>query len=94
MDMTKIELVRSKNGSYEKRRQAAQGRAFPAARGAEEESDRQARDLTQDEENEVVYKEIKEAHETLDTTPASRPDITGRNAGAHRRIRRVCAHAD
>jgi uncharacterized protein YqeY len=32
-------------------------------------------ELTEDEENEVVYKEIKETQETLDTTPASRPDI-------------------
>ena len=32
-------------------------------------------DLTEDEENAVVYKEIKEATETLDTTPADRADI-------------------
>lgn len=32
-------------------------------------------DLTEDEENAVVYKEIKEAQETLDTTPASRTDV-------------------
>ncbi len=32
-------------------------------------------DLTEDEENAVVYKEIKEAKETLDTTPADRIDI-------------------
>ena len=32
-------------------------------------------DLTEDEENAVVYKEIKEAKETLDTTPADRADI-------------------
>ena len=32
-------------------------------------------DLTEDEENAVVYKEIKEAKETLDTTPADRTDI-------------------
>ena len=32
-------------------------------------------DLTEDEENAVVYKEIKEAKETLDTTPAGRADI-------------------
>ena len=32
-------------------------------------------DLTEDEENAVVYKEIKEAQETLDTTPAERTDI-------------------
>ncbi len=34
-------------------------------------------DLSEEEENEVVYKEIKEAQETLDTTPASRTDIIG-----------------
>ncbi len=32
-------------------------------------------DLTEDEENAVLYKEIKEAKETLDTTPADRADI-------------------
>lgn len=32
-------------------------------------------DLTEEEENAVVYKEIKEAQETLDTTPVSRTDI-------------------
>ncbi|MDD3409959.1 MAG: GatB/YqeY domain-containing protein [Eubacteriales bacterium] len=31
-------------------------------------------DLTEDEENAVIYKEIKEAQETLDTTPADRAD--------------------
>ena len=32
-------------------------------------------DLTEDEENAVVYRGIKEAKETLDTTPADRADI-------------------
>lgn len=32
-------------------------------------------DLTEDEENAVIYKEIKEAQETLDTTPADRMDV-------------------
>lgn len=32
-------------------------------------------ELSDDEENAVVYKEIKEAQETLDTTPADRTDI-------------------
>lgn len=32
-------------------------------------------ELTEDEENAVVYKEIKEAQETLDTSPADRTDI-------------------
>lgn len=32
-------------------------------------------ELSEDEENAVVYKEIKEAQETLDTTPAERTDI-------------------
>ena len=31
-------------------------------------------DLTEDEENAVVYKEIKEARETLETTPTDRVD--------------------
>lgn len=33
------------------------------------------RDLTEDEENSVVLKEIKQTQETLDTTPADRTDI-------------------
>lgn len=32
-------------------------------------------DLTPDEENAIVYKEIKEAQETIDTTPAERTDV-------------------
>ena len=32
-------------------------------------------DLTEDEENAVVYREIKEAQETIDTTPADRADV-------------------
>ena len=32
-------------------------------------------ELTPDEENAVVYKEIKEAQETIDTTPADRTEI-------------------
>ena len=32
-------------------------------------------DLTEDEANAVVYREIKEAQETLDTTPADRTDV-------------------
>lgn len=32
-------------------------------------------DLTEEEENAVVYKEIKEAQETIDTTPADRTEI-------------------
>lgn len=32
-------------------------------------------DLTEDEENAIVYKEIKEAQETIDTTPAERTEV-------------------
>lgn len=32
-------------------------------------------ELTEDEENAVVYKEIKEAQETVDTAPADRVDV-------------------
>lgn len=32
-------------------------------------------DLTEDEENAIVYREIKEAQETIDTTPTDRTDI-------------------
>lgn len=74
--MTKIELVRAKmmeamkNG--DKQRKDALSLLLSALK--KKQIDKRA-DLTDDEENEVVYKEIKEAQETLDTTPASRPDI-------------------
>ena len=32
-------------------------------------------DLTEDEENAIVYREIKEAQETMDATPKDRTDI-------------------
>lgn len=32
-------------------------------------------DLTEEEENAVIFREIKQAQETLDTTPADRADI-------------------
>jgi uncharacterized protein YqeY len=32
-------------------------------------------DLTEDEENAIIYKEIKQAQESIDTSPASRVDI-------------------
>jgi len=38
-------------------------------------------DLTEDEENAIVYKEIKEAQETLDTTPADRTAIIAEAKG-------------
>lgn len=34
-------------------------------------------DLTEDEENAIVYKEMKEAQETIDTFPADRVDVIG-----------------
>ena len=34
-------------------------------------------DLTEEEENAVIFREIKQAQETLDTTPADRADIIG-----------------
>lgn len=36
-------------------------------------------ELTEDEENAVVFKEIKSAQEAIDTAPASRPDIVDEN---------------
>lgn len=74
--MTKIDLVRSqmmeamKNG--DKKRKDALSLLLSALK--KKQIDKHA-DLTEDEENEIVYKEIKEAQETIDTTPASRADI-------------------
>ena len=76
MDMSKIDVVRKammdalKAG--DKPRKEALSLLLSALKA--KNIDKRA-DLTEDEENAVVYKEIKEAKETLDTTPADRADI-------------------
>ena len=74
--MSKIDLVRSEMmaamKSGDKKRKDALSLLLSALK--KKQIDKRA-DLTEDEENEVVYKEIKEAQETIDTTPASRSDV-------------------
>ena len=76
MDMSKIDVVRKammdalKAG--DKPRKEALSLLLSALKA--KNIDKRA-ELTEDEENAVVYKEIKEAKETLDTTPADRADI-------------------
>ena len=76
MDMSKIDVVRKammdalKAG--DKPRKEALSLLLSALKA--KNIDKRA-DLTEDEENAVVYKEIKEAQETLDTTPADRTDV-------------------
>ena len=47
-------------------------------------------DLTEEEENAVIFREIKQAQETIDTTPADHR----RSEAAHESIRRICAQTD
>lgn len=74
--MTKIDEVRTammealKKG--DKPRKAALSLLLSALK--KEAIDKRA-DLTEEEENAIVYKEIKEAKETLETTPADRSAI-------------------
>ncbi len=74
--MSKIDLVRSEMmaamKSGDKQRKDALSLLLSALK--KKQIDKHA-DLTEDEENEAVYKEIKEAQETIDTTPASRSDV-------------------
>lgn len=76
--MSKIDLVRSEMmaamKSGDKQRKDALSLLLSALK--KKQIDKHA-DLTEDEENEAVYKEIKEAQETIDTTPASRSDVIG-----------------
>ncbi len=76
MDMSKIDVVRKammdalKAG--DKPRKEALSLLLSALKAKNIDK---CADLTEDEENAVVYKEIKEAQETLDTTPADRTDV-------------------
>lgn len=74
--MSKIELVRKemmtalKNG--DKKRKDALSMLLAALKSKAIDK---REDLTEDEENAVVYREIKEAQETLETTPADRTEV-------------------
>ena len=50
-------------------------------------------DLTEEEENAVIFREIKQAQETIDYACGSRADNRGSQA-AHAGLRRICTQAD
>ncbi len=78
--MSKIELVRQEMMKALKAGNAERKEALSLLLSAlkKKNIDKRA-DLTEDEENAVVYKEIKEAQEAVDSAPASRTDIIEEN---------------
>lgn len=78
--MTKIELVRQEMIKAMKAGDAPRKEALSLLLAALKKKaiDKRA-DLTEEEENAVVLKEIKEAQEAVDSAPASRTDIIEEN---------------
>lgn len=78
--MTKIELVRQEMMKALKAGDAERKEALSLLLSAlKKKNIDKCADLTEDEENAVVYKEIKEAQEAIDSAPASRADIVEEN---------------
>ncbi len=78
--MTKIDLVRKEMMEALKAGKAKRKEALSLLLSAlkSKQIDKRS-DLTEDEENAVVFKEIKSAQEAIDTAPASRTDIIDEN---------------
>lgn len=74
--MSKIDLVRQEMMKALKGGESERKNALSLLLSAlkAKQIDKRA-DLTEDEENAVIYKEIKETQETLDTTPADRVQV-------------------
>ena len=72
--MTKVEVVRKAMMDALKAGDKPRKEALSLLLSALKTIDKRE-DLTEDEANAVVYREIKEAQETLDTTPADRTDV-------------------
>jgi len=74
--MSKIDLVRAEMMSALKNKDSARKEALSILLSSLKAKfiDKRA-DLTEDEENAIVYKEIKQAQETIDSTPKERTDI-------------------
>jgi uncharacterized protein len=74
--MTKIELVRQEMMKALKEKDSARKNALSLLLSALKAKfiDKRA-DLTEDEENAIIYKEIKEAQETLEGAPKDRSDL-------------------
>lgn len=74
--MSKIDLVRQEMMKAMKAKNPERKDALSALLSAlKSEFINKRADLTEDEENAVVYKEIKEAQETIDTAPKDRTEI-------------------
>ncbi len=78
--MSKIELVRQEMMKALKAGDSARKNALSLLLSALKKKgiDKRA-DMTEDEENAIVYREIKEAQEAIDSAPASRADIVEEN---------------
>jgi len=78
--MTKIDLVRKEMMAALKAGNAQRKEALSLLLAAlkSKQIDKRS-ELTEDEENTVVFKEIKSAQEAIDTAPASRTDIIDEN---------------
>lgn len=78
--MTKIDLVRKEMMAALKAGDAKRKEALSLLLAAlkSKQIDKRS-DLTEDEENAVVFKEIKSAQEAIDTAPANRTDIVDEN---------------
>ena len=74
--MSKIDLVRSEMMAALKNKDTARKEALSILLSSLKAKfiDKRS-DLTEDEENAIVYKEIKEAQETIDSTPLDRIEI-------------------
>lgn len=78
--MTKIELVRQEMMKALKAGDSKRKEALSLLLSALKKKNIDKRvDLTEEEENAVVFKEIKEAQEAIDSAPASRTDIVEEN---------------
>jgi len=78
--MTKIDLVRKEMMAALKAGDAKRKEALSLLLAAlkSKQIDKRS-ELTEDEENAVVFKEIKSAQEAIDTAPANRTDIVDEN---------------
>lgn len=74
--MSKIDLVRKEMMNAMKAGDKPRKEALSLLLSAlkNKQIDKRA-DLTEDEENAIIFKEIKEAKETMETSPADRSDI-------------------
>ncbi|MDP4109741.1 MAG: GatB/YqeY domain-containing protein [Bacillota bacterium] len=74
--MSKIELVRQEMNKALKEREMDRKNVLSELLAAlKAEFINKRADLTEDEENAIVYKEIKEAQETIDTAPEDRAEL-------------------